>query len=57
MNEPKLTYEEWRNTITVDVPESVVTALRPINVQTEIEAALRQEYNLYLNDSYYDGDE
>ena len=56
MNE-KLTFEEWRTRYfgKVTMAEDLKEALRQfhnIDANKEIEAAMRQEYNVYLNGGY-----
>jgi hypothetical protein len=48
----KLTYEEWRAIHAVRTTESVVSDLQKkhnIDANTEIEKAMRQEYDYYVN--------
>ena len=55
MNE-KLTYEEWREkyakvSIDVDVVESL-QKLHNVDAHKEIEAAMRKEYEFYINGEF-----
>lgn len=55
MNE-KLTYEEWReNYAKVSIDNDVVESLQKlhnVDAHAEIEAAMRKEYEIYLNGEY-----
>lgn len=47
-----LTYDEWRSKIRVNVSEGVeedMLALHGVDVHSEIDVAMRHEYNLYVD--------
>lgn len=51
MNE-KLTYEEWRKTLTIEIAEDLKNELKEnlnIDAEKEIESAMCMEYENYLN--------
>lgn len=48
-----LTYEQWRKTINVNVDETIEQCLKDfhgIDASTEIESALRKEYDEYVKE-------